>query len=52
VSNLLITSPDVKPLLPAGVLVHHVCKALSLLSFTVFVGAVCVSGVLIFSEGR
>ena len=41
-----------KPLLPAGVLVHRVCKPMSLLSFTVFVVSVFAFLYFYFQKGR
>jgi hypothetical protein len=47
---LHVTTNCGNTLLPAGVLVHRVCKPLSLLSLAIIfsVVLVCVSGVLIF----
>jgi hypothetical protein len=41
-----------KPLLPAGVLVHRVCKPFSLLCFCVIVVSVCAVAYFLFSEGE
>jgi hypothetical protein len=49
---LHVTANCGNTLLPAGVLVHSVCKPLSLLSLTFIYVSACVAGVLIFLEGE